>query len=297
MKRSMSGKTLEGVQPRKIVPLIDLKAASSENGGFSGYGSVFGVVDSYDDIVMAGAFTETLPMFLKNGFVTVGHSWMDLPVATFTDAAEDDKGLYVSAEFHSDEYSQRTRKVISERIERDKGVGLSIGFSIKPHGAVWAMDEEGMHSGIRLLTNLELFEVSLVNIPANPQTWVDNAKSMQFKACEDSTCGCRLSQPSHAGLKFADHGEALLTELRGFTERAQALAAKRAETQRTPSGEHVDRVTALATELRTCADTVEGLLSTRALDTAGETRNAALREIARFEILRAQALSVAGATG
>lgn len=293
MKKSVNGKTLEGKQPRKIVPIIDLKSTESDNGGFEGYGSMFGNVDSYDDIVVAGAFTETLPDFLQNGFVSVGHRWEDLPVATFMDAHQDDKGLYVVAEFHSDEYSQRARTVMMERMSRGKGVGLSIGFSIKKGGASWAMDEEGMHSGIRLLTNLDLFEVAMVNMPANPQTWIEAGKML---ACDDPTCGCRISQPSHVGLKFADHGDALLVELRGFTERASALAAKRAEMKRTLGEEHVDRVTALITDLRACADTVEGLLSSRNADTDGETRNAALREIARFEILRAQTLSAAGAT-
>jgi len=295
MKPSVNGKTLEGVQPRKIMPIIDLKSTESANGGFSGYGSVFGNVDSYDDIVMPGAYTETLPDFLKNGFVSVGHMWSDLPVATFSDALQDDKGLFVVAEFHSDEYSQRARLVTGERIERGKGVGLSVGFSIKKGGASWAMDEDGMHNGIRLLSNLDLFEVALVNMPANPQTWVDTLKS-GLRPCDDPTCGCRISQASHTGLKFADHGEALLVELRGFTQRAQALAAKRAEQQRTLGEEHVDRVTALVSELRSCADTVEGLLSSRNVDTDGETRNDALREIARYEILRAQTLSVVGAT-
>lgn len=295
MTRSMNGKTLEGDQPRKTLPIIDLKYTDVVNGGFAGYGSVFGNVDSYDDIVVAGAYTETLPDFLKNGFVSVGHKWADLPVATFSEAYQDDKGLYVVAEFHSDDYSQRARKVTAERIERGKGVGLSIGFSIKKGGASWAMDEEGQHTGIRLLSNLELFEVALVNMPSNPDTWVSTVKS-NVQTCSDPTCGCRIAQPSHEGLKFADHGEALLTELRGFIERASALAAKRAERQRTLGEEHVDRVTALVTDLRSCADTVEGLLSNRNADTDSETRNAALREIARFEILRAQSLSVAGAT-
>jgi hypothetical protein len=183
-----------------------------------------------------------------------------------------------------------------ERMERGKGVGLSIGFSIKKGGASWAMDDDGMHSGIRLLTNLDLFEVAIVNMPANPQTWIDAGKSAQMLSCDDPTCGCRLSESSHTGLKFADHGEALLVELRGFTERARALAAKRAEQKRTLGEEHVDRVTALITDLRSCADTVEGLMSSKEVDVEGETRNAALREIARFEILRAQSLGVAGAT-
>jgi len=295
MTRTMNGKTLEGKQPRKIVPIIDLKSLDNPTGGFSGYGSVFGNVDSYDDIVVKGAYTDTLPDFLKNGFVSVGHMWSDLPVATFKDAYQDDTGLFVTAEFHSDEYSQRARLVTTERIERGKGVGLSVGFSIKKGGASWAMDEQGQHTGIRLLNSLDLFEVALVNMPANPKTWVDTIKST-IQTCDDPACGCRLSESSHAGLKFADHGEALLTELRGFTQRAQALAAKRAEQQRTLSEEHVDRVTALATDLRSCADVVEGLLLSKAVDTDSETRNAALREIARFEILRAQTLSAAGAT-
>ena len=38
---------------------FDLKAIS-DNGAFEGYGSVFGIKDSYDEIVAPGAFTESL---------------------------------------------------------------------------------------------------------------------------------------------------------------------------------------------------------------------------------------------
>ena len=62
----------------------DIKFAASE-GTFSGYGSVFGNVDSYDDVIMAGAYSEVLK---KDQAVPVyvNHGWLDgkLPVGSRT---------------------------------------------------------------------------------------------------------------------------------------------------------------------------------------------------------------------
>lgn len=52
----------------------DIKFAASE-GSFSGYGSVFGVLDSKNDIIMPGAYAEVL----KSGGgvpVYVNHGWL-----------------------------------------------------------------------------------------------------------------------------------------------------------------------------------------------------------------------------
>ncbi|MBK7357496.1 MAG: HK97 family phage prohead protease [Propionivibrio sp.] len=74
----------------------DIKFAASE-GTFSGYGSVFGNVDSYDDVIMAGAYSEVLKKVRIP--VYVNHGWLDgkLPVGYWSGLNEDDRGLFGDA--------------------------------------------------------------------------------------------------------------------------------------------------------------------------------------------------------
>lgn len=275
---------------RKIFSLVDVKARAADPGGIEGYGAIFNNIDSYGDMIVKGAFLETIPQFMTNGFASVGHAWSDLPVATFSDAHEDDKGLYIVAEYHTDDYSQRTRGIVKERIDRQKSVGLSIGFMVKDGGAVIGRDDNGFPVGVRILTNLELFEVSIVNVPANPAALATAAKNAQY-LCSEPTCGCRLGMTHHKGLKFAEHGDTLLAEVRGYLERVKSHADMRAKQQRTPDDAQTERLSAILVELRSCSDSIEGLIPT--IDPAEAKDDAQVRaELARFEILRAQSMGV-----
>jgi HK97 family phage prohead protease len=274
----------------RIVQLKDVKARTSDPGGFEGYGSIFNNIDSYGDVVVKGAFKKTIPSFLSSGFASVGHAWSDIPVATFSEAHEDDTGLWVVADFHTDDYSQRSRKVFSERIERGKTVGLSIGFSINEGGAIWAGEDTDFGTGIRILKDLELFEVALVNVPANPQALAAAIKSRAM--CDDPTCGCRLGGTHHQGLKFAEHSGALHAEIEGFLARARALMSVRSAQQRAPSEVQLEGLSAIRDSLGESLKAVEGLLSQETPEPDTKTTQEALHEIARYEIQRALALGV-----
>ena len=80
----------------------DIKFASFE-GTFSGYGSVFGNVDSKNDIVAPGAYAEVLKSGEKIP-VYVNHGWLDgkLPVGSWSGLKEDDRGLFGDASLKSD---------------------------------------------------------------------------------------------------------------------------------------------------------------------------------------------------
>ncbi|GJH75797.1 hypothetical protein ECZC06_53910 [Escherichia coli] len=54
---------------RLDIPL-NLKSVS-DSGEFEGYGSVFGVKDSHDDVVVPGAFTTTLQKWSEKGAACV----------------------------------------------------------------------------------------------------------------------------------------------------------------------------------------------------------------------------------
>lgn len=153
------------------------------HGSFSGYASVFGNTDRQNEVVVPGAFSRTLPAFLKDGFGALNHEWSTLPIATFTEAREDHRGLFVKGEFHSTPDAQAARTIVRERLERGKSVGLSIGYKVK--------DDE-FKDGARHLKELDLFEVSLVSVPANaeaqvvgikgaPGSWDETSSSFRYR--------------------------------------------------------------------------------------------------------------------
>lgn len=77
---------------------VPLKLKSvSETGEFEGYGSVFGVKDSYGDIVVPGAFTKSLQTWKEKGRMPAllwQHQTAE-PIGVYTEMKEDDVGLYV----------------------------------------------------------------------------------------------------------------------------------------------------------------------------------------------------------
>lgn len=80
---------------RLDVPL-SLKSVS-DSGEFEGYGSVFGVKDSHDDVVMSGAFAASLRTWSDRKALPalLWQHRMDEPIGVYTEMKEDDVGLYV----------------------------------------------------------------------------------------------------------------------------------------------------------------------------------------------------------
>ena len=152
----------------KTVSLTKMAVRNAGTGSFSGYASTFGNLDLQGDVVAPGAFTDTLPQFLERGVINWAHNW-DMPVGTVADAHEDRRGLWIACDFHSDQRSQDARTWTRERLERDKFVGLSIGFQATD------VDQDGE---TRVLKAIHLFETSLVGVPANPEAGVLEAKSL-----------------------------------------------------------------------------------------------------------------------
>lgn len=158
---------------RKTCTLADFKMTDEGPGSFSGYASTHGTKDLADEIVCKGAFNKHLEKFLAEGFGAVGHDWNGLPVATPRTAHEDAKGLFTEFDFHSTEEAQKARTYVRERLERGKSVGLSIGYTVK--------DSERTKDAL-LLKEIELFEVSIVTVPCNPQANATGVKSAETKA-------------------------------------------------------------------------------------------------------------------
>lgn len=155
---------------RKTLALPDFKMLGEDGPGeFEGFGSVYGNKDSQGDICEPGCFRNAIPDFLKSGFIADGHDWQN-DIAMPLEAVEDRHGLRIRAQFHSDPVAQQRRVRVMERIAAGKSVQLSVGYSIRPGGAEQKAD--GRH-----LTDLRLFEVSVVAAAANDQCLVTSAKA------------------------------------------------------------------------------------------------------------------------
>jgi HK97 family phage prohead protease len=136
---------------------FNLQVKSLDNAGrFAGYASVFDVVDSQKDIILRGAFAETL----KGRVGDIKMLWQhqqDEPIGVFERMFEDANGLYVEGKLLLEVV--RAKEAYSLLKEGAIG-GLSIGYSpIK-----YRLHEK---TGVRMLSAVELWEVSLVTFPAN----------------------------------------------------------------------------------------------------------------------------------
>lgn len=149
---------------------FELKSLQSD-GVFEGYGSVFGAVDSYDEIVAPGAFSETLATHKAQGTLPA-LLWQHRsgePCGVYTGMYEDNIGLKVSGQLAlktvrgAEAYEFLKMKAVS---------GLSIGFATRE-------DSYDRVSGIRTLKKVDLYEVSLVTFPANDSARVQGVKNIE----------------------------------------------------------------------------------------------------------------------
>ena len=143
--------------------------AVGEDGTFSGYGSVWGVVDSYNEIVAPGAFTESLAEIASKGR-PVPVLWQHRssePIGSWTNLKEDDHGLWGDGRILLDAGDMERRA--HAHMKARTVTGLSIGYWVRES----SYDEK---TGIRTLTKLELVEISLVTFPANDDARVEAVK-------------------------------------------------------------------------------------------------------------------------
>ncbi len=121
----------------------------------NGYASLFGIADGGGDIVMAGAFRDSLvKRGPRNIRMLFQHDPAE-PVGVWTDMREDARGLWVRGELTQG--ANRAEDLAA--LVRDGAIdGLSIGFQ-----TVKAEHERA--TGRRRLLKIDLWEVSLVTFP------------------------------------------------------------------------------------------------------------------------------------
>ena len=157
----------------KMYKSFELKAAEDGSGIVEGYASTWTTTpDSYGDIVIKGAFKETLEKRAKTGhpFPLCFNHDLDQIIGAVKSIEEDDFGLKISASFLNSALAQEKRELVKEGIVWQFSFAYNILESEPP------TSEEKKAGILQKLTKLDLFEVSLVPIPANQTAIVTEIK-------------------------------------------------------------------------------------------------------------------------
>jgi uncharacterized protein len=155
---------------RKNIGLGEIELKFAANGGFSGYASMFGGVDSYDDTIVAGAYKGVIDRIQKGEHympkMFVNHKSWEIPVGKWTYIEEDEKGLYMEGEFTK---GNPQADLVKAAMQHGTVDGLSIGFMIGDYEMV---EKDGQK--LRVIKSIaELPEVSVVTYPADDAARID----------------------------------------------------------------------------------------------------------------------------
>ena len=129
----------------------------------AGYASLFGAPDQGNDVVAAGAYAASLAALKARGG-SVKMLWQHdpaQPIGIWDEVREDGRGLFVSGRLLESVEKGREARALIEAGAID---GLSIGYRTRK-----AVRND---RGQRVLTELELWEVSLVTFPMLPSARV-----------------------------------------------------------------------------------------------------------------------------
>jgi Escherichia/Staphylococcus phage prohead protease len=143
----------------------DLKAVEAD-GTFHGYASLFGEVDLGQDLVMPGAFRDSLRLRGARGVKLLFQHDPNEPIGVWLELAEDSRGLFARGRLMPE--VTRAREVLS--LMRAGALdGLSIGFRT-------VKGRTDAKTGVRRLDQIDLWEISIVTFPMLPEARVSAVK-------------------------------------------------------------------------------------------------------------------------
>lgn len=142
--------------------MAELKA-SGDGWEVAGYASTFGgEPDTYGDVVAKGAFLDSIA---KRKTKLLWQHDIAKPIGKQLSLKEDDKGLFGRWSI----VPTATGKEAHELLSADLIDSMSIGFM--------TVDADWSEDGTRVLRQIDLFEVSLVTVPANANALITSFKS------------------------------------------------------------------------------------------------------------------------
>jgi HK97 family phage prohead protease len=143
----------------------------ADSGVIEGVISAFGQVDSYGDTIERGAYTKSIERLRREDrkLPLLYQHDPSRPIGVWTDLAERSDGLFGKAEL-----VMEVPDAIAAHALARKGAltGISIGFRVGPDGA----HDNGK---VRILSEIDLVEASLVTFPADTHARVTAVKSIR----------------------------------------------------------------------------------------------------------------------
>lgn len=146
---------------------VEVKSLDAQ-GRFSGYASVFDVVDSQRDRIRPGAFRQSLRVRETPVKLLWQHQWEN-PIGVVEQIFEDARGLFIQGRLLMDVAKAREAYAL---LKAGALRGMSIGYQVK-------RSRRDPDSGVRELLEVDLWEVSIVTLPANAQANVTVVKGAQ----------------------------------------------------------------------------------------------------------------------
>lgn len=160
----------------RLAPALDLEVKAAGDGLIEGYASTFGgKPDRAGDIVAKGAFARTLAEHSREG-TSPAMLWshrIEEPIGKWTALREDREGLHVAGRINLK--TTRGREAFEHIAAGDAGA-FSIGYLISEGGRKYNGD------GSFTLVDVDLVEVSVVAVPANPRARIASVKAVRSKA-------------------------------------------------------------------------------------------------------------------
>ena len=152
-----------------------------DGGAVRAYASTFDrEPDSVGDIVAPGAFEKTIANWKASGKpipLLWGHDTDDpfSNIGAAVDYGTDERGLWFDAEFDADnEKAQYVRKLVKE----GRVFQCSFAYAVKQAAVVTLEDGRKANE----LQELDVFEISIVQIPANQHATVEEVKAMDVES-------------------------------------------------------------------------------------------------------------------
>jgi len=142
-----------------------VKMGAEGNLKFSGYASVFNGLDSYGDTIEKGAYKNTL--INRDRPVQLRWNHSGPVIGKFTEMYEDENGLFVEGELTK---GHSVAEDTAALLRHQAISGLSIGYSVSDYE---------MDGVIRKLKDIKLYEISIVETPADNNAHITNLKSAE----------------------------------------------------------------------------------------------------------------------
>ena len=232
------------IEPRSATPAratpheakftaLDMKSVA-DDGAFEGYASLFGREDLGRDIVLPGAFRDTLTTRGPAGVRMLFQHNPAEPIGVWETLAEDAKGLFARGRLMPT--VARAREVLS--LMRAGAIdGLSIGFrTVKAH--------RDRFRNVRRIERIDLWEISIVTFPLLPEARIATVKSRPFASRRPSEREFERWLTQDAGLTRTEARAILRSGFKGLAALRDA-AADPVEASRL-----ADRCAAVAAALR-----------------------------------------------